>query len=263
MQWDEAIREYTKNLKEENINSEWAERIYQLIDLTSLNETDTESSISLFCEKAKTSLGHVAAICTYPRFTKLVAAEFADTPVQVATVANFPHGTNSLETTLIEIGKALQDGAQEIDVVFPYQRYLEGDTSYARSFIVSCKAACGDSVKLKVILETAALHDSTLIADASKEAIAAGADFIKTSTGKIAKGGATLEASATILLVIRDFPAPLNKKVGFKVSGGIKTMQQALQYIRLAEHIMGPAWVKPATFRIGSSHLVDSYLSFK
>ncbi|MEQ1790288.1 MAG: hypothetical protein ABL857_07585, partial [Rickettsiales bacterium] len=149
-----------------------------------------------------------------------------------------------------------QDGAQEIDVVFPYSRYLAGETQYAHTFVSSCKAACGDAMTLKVILETGALNDIAIIADACFETLAAGADFVKTSTGKIAEG-ATLEAAATLLLVIRHMLPQLKHNVGLKISGGIRELQQAAQYIELADRIMGREWVTPDTFRIGASKLVD------
>lgn len=156
---------------------------------------------------------------------------------------------------LLEIGRALEDGAQEIDVVFPYERYLAGERQYAQTFVSTCKAACG-SAALKVILETGALSDVTLIADAGYDVLAAGADFVKTSTGKINEG-ATLEAAATLLLVVKHISSQLHRPVGVKVSGGIRKIEDAIAYVELADSIMGREWVTPATFRIGASKLVD------
>lgn len=260
MYWPEAIKEHLEVLKPVNVNIALLERMIGLIDLTSLNDHDTESDIAIFFEKAQTSLGHVAAVCVYPQFVSLGAAQFAGTAIKVATVANFPDGSSSLESVLIEIGRALADGAQEIDVVFPYHRYLAGEQQYAQTFISACKAACGEQVTLKVILETGALLDPAIIADASWEAIAAGADFIKTSTGKIAQG-ASLEAVAAMLLVIHHAMGQLKKHVGIKVSGGLKTIQQAAQFIELADNIMGRDWVNASTFRLGSSKLLDEILA--
>jgi len=256
MQWSDAVKEYTHDLHSIKTDSGLLGKIYHLLDLTSLNETDTEASIAAFCEKAHSSLGHVAAVCVYPSFVRLVAAEFADTQVKVATVVNFPGGDQTLDTVLIEIGRALQDGAQEIDVVFPYHRYLAGERHYAQTFVEACKAACGQEVALKVILETGALLDTAIIADAAFDALTAGADFIKTSTGKITQG-ATLEAAATMLLVIRHIGSPFH---GLKVSGGIRDIQQAAQYIELADRIMGNEWVNPSHFRIGASRLADELI---
>lgn len=255
MQWSEAITEYIQALKPVKKSPELIKRIISLIDFTSLNATDTEASIAAFCEQAQTAYGHVAAVCIYPQFVRLAAAQFAGTPIKVATVVNFPEGNDKLESVLIAIGRALQDGAQEIDVVFPYTRYLAGERQYAHTFVTACKAACGDDVCLKVILETGALNDFGIIADASYDVLAAGADFIKTSTGKIVKG-ATLETAATMLLVIRHITAQLKHSVGLKVSGGIGKLESAVQYIELADSILGRDWVTADTFRIGASKLV-------
>lgn len=259
MQWSEAIREYTQALKPVQKTAADVRRILPLIDLTSLNDSDTESSIAQFCEKAQNPFGHVAAVCVYPQFARLVADQFENTKIKTATVVNFPHGHDSVDSVLIQISRALEDGAQEIDVVFPYERYMAGEQQFAHSFVASCKAACGDDVSLKVILETGALGDLTLIADASYEALAAGADFIKTSTGKIAEG-ASLDAAATMLLVIKHIEPQLKHHVGLKVSGGIREFAQAAQYVQLADLIMGKEWVTPETMRIGASKLVDEML---
>lgn len=259
MQWAEVVREMTETIKPVKSSIPLLQRMLSLVDLTSLNATDTETSIAAFCEKAQLSFGHVAAVCVYPQFVRLVAAQFAGTTIKVATVANFPEGNASLETVLLEIGAALQEGAEEIDVVFPYLRYLAGEQQYAHTFVAACKAACGDNVTLKVILETGALLDPAIIADAALEALTAGADFIKTSTGKIAEG-ATLEAAATMLLVIKHALPQLKRNVGIKISGGVRDIQQAAQYMQLADNIMGREWVEPATFRIGASKLVDEIM---
>lgn len=259
MHWQEAIREHTEALKLIPIHAAVLQRLVSVMDYTSLNADDTESSIAEFLEKAETVLGHVAAVCIYPQFVGLAAAQFAGTAVKVATVVNFPKGDASLETVLIEMSRALADGAQEIDVVFPWERYLAGEQQYAQTFIAACKAACGDDVCLKVILETGALQDPAIIADASWNAMTAGADFIKTSTGKIDQG-ATLEAAAAILLAIRHAAPQLKRNVGIKISGGVRTIQQAAQYLALADNIMGRDWVSPDTFRIGASKLLDEIL---
>jgi deoxyribose-phosphate aldolase len=259
MQWSDAVEEHIKALKPVTQDMALLRRLYSLVDLTSLNEGDTPAAIATLCAKAQSALGHVAAICVYPQFISLVAANFARTPVRAATVVNFPEGASSLEAVLAEINESIQSGAQEVDVVFPYARYLSGEQHYAHQFISTCKAACGESVLLKVILETGALSDVTIIADASYTALAAGADFIKTSTGKISEG-ATLEAAATMLLVIKHTEPQVKHRLGFKVSGGIRTIVDAAQYVELADRIMGREWVTPATFRIGASKLVDELL---
>ena len=139
---------------------------------------------------------------------------------------------------------------------------MAGERHYAQTFVSACKIACGDEVTLKVILETGVLGEITIIADAAYDALSAGADFIKTSTGKLTEG-ATLEAAATMLLVIQHITPQLKHHVGLKVSGGIRTLEQAAQYIELADAIMGRDWVKPSTFRIGASKLMDEIEAFK
>ena len=259
MQWSDAIKEHVEALPSIQTNVALARRLYGLLDLTSLNDDDTEATVSTFLENATSSLGHVAAVCVYPAFVRLAAASLAGSRVRIATVANFPEGVTTLETVLIEIGRALADGAQEIDVVFPYQRYLAGEKQYAKTFIESCKAVCGDKVLLKVILETGALVDHALIADACFDVLSSGADFIKTSTGKRSEG-ATLDAAATMLLVIKHMEPQLKRCIGFKAAGGIRNISQAANYLALADRIMGPTWATPATFRIGASRLASELL---
>lgn len=259
MQWSDTIKGYIDALKPVKENQDVATRILSLLDFTSLNDDDTDASIAAFFEKTRQTVGHVAAVCIAPRFVHLAAVEFSGSPIKVATVANFPDGSEPLETVLIEIGRALEEGAQEIDVVFPYHRYLAGERQYAQTFVAACKAACGDNVLLKVILETGALSDTTLIADASYDVLAAGADFIKTSTGKMTEG-ATLEAAATMLLVVNHIAPQLKRRAGVKVSGGIRTLAAATQYVELADNILGRERVTPETFRIGASQLMNEVL---
>lgn len=224
-------------------------QVLSLLDLTSLNDTDTAETIDTLCQNAKSH--HVAAVCVYPRFVKQAATALQNTHIKIATVVNFPKGTDSLENVLLDIKQAIQDGADEIDVVFPYQQFLAGNVDSATHFIRECKLACGKNI-LKVILETGALKEKNLIAEASRCALAAGADFLKTSTGKI-EVGATLEAAEIMLQEIKQS----KKQVGFKASGGIRTAEQAKQYVELANQILGEGWVTPQTFRIGTSRLLN------
>ncbi len=261
MQWSEKVEDALRRLETPAQDVALARRLYALVDLTSLNDTDTPASIATFSEKARSGLGEVAAVCIYPAFVSQVATEFAGTSIQTATVVNFPAGETDLDTVLVEIGRAIQDGATEIDVVFPYQRYLAGERHYAQSFVASCKAACGQGVHLKVILETGALQDLAIIADAAYDALVNGADFVKTSTGKISEG-ASLEAAAVLLLVVKHLQSQLARPLGVKVSGGIREMGQAAAYVALADQILGMSAVTSATFRIGASKLVDELLAF-
>jgi deoxyribose-phosphate aldolase len=233
--------------------------LLSLIDLTSLNETDTPDTIADLCRKATTPVGDVAAVCVLPKFVALSGAILKDSPVNVATVANFPSGLDKKAHVIATINKALEDGVNEIDVVLPYTQYLLGNKEEAITLIESCREIIPEKVLLKVILETGKLN-AELIAEATADMIALGVDFIKTSTGKIAEG-ATLMAAGAILKTIQANPSPLKKEVGIKISGGVKTATQAMQYIDLARAVMGPGWVSQATFRIGASQLVDQLLA--
>lgn len=252
----ETVKAYADAVIPGKVSEALLQKIISVIDLTSLQATDTEESIGALCAKATLPLGHVAAVCVYPRFVQLVAEQFSGTPIKVATVANFPAGSAPLEAVVQDIQRSIAAGASEIDVVFPYVRYFAGDKQYARSLVQACKAACGPQVLLKVILETGAFSDLVMLASACEDAVKNGADFVKTGTGKI-KVGATLEAAATILVVIQRMQPILRQQIGLKVSGGIRTLNEATQYINLANKIMGPDWVNKRTFRIGASKLVD------
>lgn len=229
-----------------------AKRILSLIDFTSLNAHDTDDVIKQLCQQAHSKAGDVAAVCVYGRFVPLAKNLLQHTPIKVATVCNFPGGNSTLDVVIAEIKQAVTAGADEIDVVMPYQDYLAGKRQEIKNFIQACKQACDDRT-LKVILETGALRDTNIIINASEDAILAGADFIKTSTGKIAVG-ATLEAARAMLQVIRRLK--INRKVGFKASGGIRTLAQARDYLQLADEGMGPQWATPQTFRFGASALL-------
>lgn len=248
---------YINSLGKTAVDSQLCRQIFSLLDLTSLGETDTPAMITALCKKAVTIQGHVAALCVYPQFARQVVDLLAQTPVKTATVANFPQGSDAINVALISIEQSIQAGAQEIDVVFPYQSYLAGDREGARDFVRQCKAACGENILLKVILETGALQEAQIIADASRDVIMAGADFIKTSTGKI-KIGATLEAAAIMLLVINEMTPEMKRPIGFKASGGVRTVEEAAKYLELAAQIMGADWISPRTFRFGASQLVDA-----
>lgn len=218
------------------------------IDLTSLNENDTPETITALCHQAKSSDTSPAAVCVFPHFVEHAVSLLKGSGIKIATVANFPSGENTLESVMHSIQQSIKNGAEEIDVVFPYRAYLSGNKKYSCHFIQSCKEGCGESIVLKVILETGALQELSLISDASELLIDVGADFLKTSTGKISIG-ATLPAAEVMLQSIKKS----RKNVGFKASGGIRTLAQATEYRELANQIMGKAWVTPAHFRIGTS----------
>lgn len=235
--------------------SEVAARALALLDLTSLNDDDTDEKIIALCKKAHGEFGHTAAVCVWPRFVKLAKAELQGTGVDVATVVNFPHGGTDVAATVAETKQAIVDGADEIDVVLPYKAFMDGDIETAKALLVATREACAGKV-MKVIIESGVLTHAQLITEASKLSIECGANFIKTSTGKTPVS-ATLEAANAMLEVIRDS----NKPVGFKASGGVRTTEQADSYMTLADKIMGPKWAGKMTFRFGASGLRDSLLA--
>lgn len=223
-----------------------------LLDLTNLRDDCTTDDIITLCKQAQGSGGHTAAICIWPRFVAEARNILGSgQTVRIATVVNFPSGDLPVETVVEETRKAIADGADEIDLVIPYRKFLKGDETAVSEMVRAVRTACPDHC-LKVILETGELKESSLIRRASELAIAEGADFIKTSTGKTAVS-ATLEAADIMLQAIRDS----RKNVGFKPSGGISTVADADLYLRLAETIMGANWLMPSTFRFGASSLLD------
>ena len=231
-----------------------------LMDLTSLNDSDTDASTEALCKQAKTPYGHPAALCVYPSFIvtakrALHAHQLSD-KVKIATVTNFPHGTDDIMTAARATREAVASGADEVDVVFPYQALMAGDEEAGLELVEMCHAACGGQALLKVIIESGELKEPALIKRASEIAIEGGADFIKTSTGKV-ETNATLEAAEIMLKAIKDS----GKDVGFKASGGIKTAEDAAAYLALASDIMGPHWITPEHFRFGASSLLGNLIA--
>jgi deoxyribose-phosphate aldolase len=241
-------------------------KIIGLIDLTMLEGSDTEEKVAGLCRKALDTEdpGHnippVAAVCVYPTFVRMVRRQLDGSGIRTASVAGaFPSGQAPLRLKLEEVKFALGEGAEEIDMVMSYGRFLQHDESYVFDEIAKIKEACGKSV-LKVILETGELSMTSNIRRASEIALTAGADFIKTSTGKI-KPGATLQAALVILDTLAEYRSKDGRQAGFKAAGGIADPLQAWQYALLASAIMGKEYISKSTFRIGASKLADTILS--
>jgi len=227
-----------------------------LLDLTNLRDDCDNAVIENLCLRAQTPYGNSAAICIWPRFIAHARSILGSGhPVRIATVVNFPSGDLAVAEVVEETKKAVEDGADEIDLVIPYKAFIAGDEAAVTTMVEAVRAACLQST-LKVILETGEIRDMALVRRAAELAIAAGADFIKTSTGKV-QVNATLEAADIMLRAIRESKA----KVGFKPAGGISTVSDADLYLRLAESILGPNWVMPSTFRFGASSLLDDILA--
>lgn len=237
--------------------TEIARKVLGLIDLTDLNATSSDTAVAALCAKATTPYGKVAAICIWPRFVKGAKPLLKETGVRIATVVNFPGGDEDAAPVVMETEKAIKDGADEIDLVFPYRAFKKGEHELAGEQIAIIASVCHGRALLKVIIEAGELRDQRLIRSASDLAIAEGADFIKTSTGKV-QVNATIPAAEAMLNAIK---ASGRRDVGFKPAGGIRTVEDAAKYLELADTIMGADWASPATFRFGASGLLDDCLA--
>ncbi|MER2605567.1 MAG: deoxyribose-phosphate aldolase [Siculibacillus sp.] len=233
-----------------------ARRALPLVDLTDLADGASEDGARALCARAVTRHGAVAAVCLWPRFVAPARAALAGTGVRVATVVNFPAGGEDTRAVEAETARAIGDGADEIDLVWPWRAFLAGRPGFGETQIVRVKRLCEGRATLKVILETGELADPAKIARAAGIALGAGADFLKTSTGKVAVN-ATVPAAEILIDAIRASGRP----VGFKAAGGIRATADAAAYLAVADRIMGPAWASPATFRFGASGLLDDLIA--
>lgn len=228
---------------------ELAARLLPLLDLTSLGESDTPAHIEALCATARTRHGLPAALCVYPEHITTVLRAMHGTAAKVATVVNFPDGGSDAARASRETRRALAAGADEIDLVLPYDALRRGERGLAEAVVIACREACA-SASLKLIIETGELQAPELIRQACDIGLAAGVDFLKTSTGKVAVN-ATPQAAAIMLdAIARD-----GGRCGFKAAGGIRTLDDAAIYLGLAAERLGDAWITPAHFRIGASTL--------
>lgn len=225
-----------------------AARIIGLIDLTSLNEDDTDDVVNALCDKAVTTKGPVAAVCVMPAFVSLASERLEGTGVKIATVANFPGGDPDVDSAAREVAAAVDEGADEVDVVAPWQAALAGDWGAVSALVAACAAECEH---LKVILETGLHDDPAKTRIMAELALEAGASFLKTSTGK-RETGATLDATRILLQVG-------GSRAGVKAAGGIRTHADAAAYVALADQFQGEATA--ASFRLGASSLLDDLLA--
>ena len=235
------------------------------MDLTTLEGADTPGKVLSLCAKAlrpeptDPAVPPVAAVCVYPELVGVAAGALAGTPVQVASVAgSFPAGLGPIGVRLDEIAEAVAAGADEIDIVLNRSAFLAGRYRQAFEEVAASKEAAGHA-HLKVILETGELGSYDAVRKASMLAMAAGADFIKTSTGKIGTS-ATLPVALCMAEAIRDYADVEGRAVGLKVAGGIRTAKQSWQYLVVIAETLGPQWLHPDLFRIGASSLLNDVL---
>jgi deoxyribose-phosphate aldolase len=237
----------------------------RMMDLTTLEGKDTPGKVLQMCRKAVTPLdrdptvGPVAAVCVYPNLVPTAKQALAGSGVKVASVAtSFPAGQSPLDVKLADVRRAVELGAEEIDMVIDRGAMLSGD--YARVFdeIAATKDACGGA-HLKVILETGELGSYDVVRKASEIGMAAGADFIKTSTGKV-QPAATPPVTLVMLEAIRDHYQATGRRIGMKPAGGVRTAKQSLHYLVLVKETLGDAWLTPDLFRFGASALLNDVL---
>lgn len=240
-------------------------QIFSLIDLTSLSEQDNTENVALLCSRVNQQaelypeMSSVAAICVYPELVAVVKENLDNPLISIASVGGgFPASQTFTNIKVMEIEQAIEQGAEEIDIVMPVGKFLMNDLEYIEYEISVIKQRIG-TVHLKVILETGSLKDLSLIRKASLLSIGAGADFIKTSTGKISPG-ATPEAMVVMCCAIRDVYNRTGKKIGVKPAGGISDTRTALLYYHIVKEILGDEWLNPERFRIGASRLANRIL---
>lgn len=242
------------------------ELAFSCIDLTTLSHTDTESSVAQFTQRVNDfaddypQLSHVAAICVHPNMVETVKENLAVDGVNIASVAGgFPASQTFLAIKTMEAALAMENGADEIDIVLSLSNFLDDKLEDCLDEIELIKETIAPA-HLKVILESGTLHDAEMIYKASKLAIRGGADFIKTSTGKTTPA-ATPEAAIAMCLAIKDHYAITGEKIGFKPAGGISTTEDAILYLTIVKEILGEEWLNPQLFRIGASRLANNLLS--
>jgi deoxyribose-phosphate aldolase len=247
----------------DQFDKEVLKKILSLLDLTTLEGTDNVMTIENLCNKAlgigAKGFPMPAAVCVYPTFIRQAKQLLSGTGIRIATVTGFfPSGQSPLFLKIEEAKFAVGEGADELDMVISRGKLLEGDDDFVFDEIAAIREAAGNK-HLKVILETGELKSTEMIRKASEIAIAAGADFIKTSTGKC-QPAATEEAASIMLTVIQDHFQKTGCRIGFKPAGGIADPLQAIRYMNLVNHIMGEEWLTKDLFRIGASRLADNLI---
>jgi len=251
---------------EENNTKEVKQFLLNSVELTTLKTTDSEDSVLKFVEKVNKfddvypELGHVATVCVYPNFAKVCHDTLENEEVEIACVsACFPSSQSFIEVKVAETALAIRDGATEIDIVIPVGKFLSGDYEGMCDEIEELKAVCGDK-KLKTILETGCLKTAANIKKASILAMYAGADYIKTSTGKL-EPAATPEAAFVMCQAIKEYYDKTGIQIGFKPAGGMKTVEDALTYYTIVKEVLGEKWLTNQYLRLGTSSLANKLLS--
>ena len=262
----EAVKKIIAERVHENDTPEVKKFLLGSVELTTLKTTDSEESVMAFTEKvnqfddAYPDLPHVATICVYPNFAKTVAETLEVDGVEIACVSgSFPSSQTFTEIKIAETALAIKDGATEIDMVMPVGKFLSGNYEDVADEIAEMKAVCGEH-KMKVILETGCLKTASNIKKAAIIAMYGGADYIKTSTGKV-EPAATPEAAYVMCQAIKEYYDKTGIQIGFKPAGGLNSVMDALIYYTIVKEVLGNEWLTNQWFRLGTSRLANLLLS--
>ena len=263
----EAVRKIIAEKVPENDTMDVKKFLFGSIELTTLKTTDSDTSVLAFTERVNDfdneypDLPHVATICVYPCFAKTVSESLEVDGVEIACVSgSFPSSQARIEVKVAETALAVADGATEIDIVLPVGKFLSGDYEGVCDDIAEMKAACGESVPMKVILETGAPKTASNIKKASILSMYAGADYIKTSTGKM-EPAATPEAAYVMCQAIKEYYDETGIQIGFKPAGGINSVMDAIIYYTIVKEVLGEKWLTNKWLRLGTSRLANMLLS--
>lgn len=268
---DNAVRDAVRNIIAEKVSAndtiDVKKFLFGSIELTTLKTTDSDTSVLAFTERLNDfdnqypDMPHVATVCVYPCFANTVAESLEVDGVEIACVSgSFPSSQARIEVKIAETSLAVADGATEIDIVMPVGKFLSGDYEGVCDDIAELKAACGETVPMKVILETGALKTATNIKKAALLAMYAGADYIKTSTGKL-QPAATPEAAYVMCHAIKEYYDETGIQIGFKPAGGINSVMDAIIYYTIVKEVLGEKWLTNKWFRLGTSRLANMLLS--
>lgn len=268
---DNAVRDAVRKIIAEKVSAndtiDVKKFLFGSIELTTLKTTDSDTSVLAFTERLNDfdnqypDMPHVATVCVYPCFANTVAESLEVDGVEIACVSGaFPSSQARIEVKIAETSLAVADGATEIDIVMPVGKFLSGDYEGVCDDIAELKAACGENVPMKVILETGALKTATNIKKAALLSMYAGADYIKTSTGKL-QPAATPEAAYVMCQAIKEYYDETGIQIGFKPAGGINSVMDAIIYYTIVKEVLGEKWLTNKWFRLGTSRLANMLLS--
>ena len=268
---DNAVRDAVHKIIAEKVSAndtvDVKKFLFGSIELTTLKTTDSDTSVLAFTERLNDfdnqypDMPHVATVCVYSCFASTVAESLEVDGVEIACVSgSFPSSQARIEVKIAETSLAVADGATEIDIVMPVGKFLSGDYEGMCDDIAELKAACGETVPMKVILETGALKTATNIKKAALLSMYAGADYIKTSTGKL-QPAATPEAAYVMCQAIKEYYDETGIQIGFKPAGGINSVMDAIIYYTIVKEVLGEKWLTNKWFRLGTSRLANMLLS--